>query len=86
MRRDPQLQVELRDVAVGLWIWRLEYPAWELDAGWEPLVASTCVQSGGETLILDPLAPPADAAAVWGRLGAPSDRGRSSQAGSHSPR
>jgi hypothetical protein len=33
-------------------------------------VTSTCVESGGETLVLDPLAPPVDAAAVWERLDA----------------
>ena len=33
-------------------------------------MASTCVESGGETLVLDPLAPPAAAAEVWRRLDA----------------
>jgi hypothetical protein len=70
MKQDPQFQVELRDVAAGLWIWRLEHPAWKPGQGWEPLVASTCVASGGETLVLDPLAPPADAVEVWERLDA----------------
>jgi hypothetical protein len=36
--------------------------------GWEPLVTCTCVESRGETLILDPLAPPADATDFWKRL------------------
>jgi hypothetical protein len=70
MKHDPQLQVELRDVAAGLWIWRLVHPAWKPNQGWEPVVASTCVGSGGETLVLDPLAPPAGAAEVWERLDA----------------
>jgi hypothetical protein len=70
MRQHPQFQVELRDVAAGLWIWRLEHPHWKPGQGWEPLVASTCVESKGETLVLDPLAPPADAAEVWQRLDA----------------
>jgi glyoxylase-like metal-dependent hydrolase (beta-lactamase superfamily II) len=60
--------VEIRDVAEGLWVWRLRHPAWSPDADWDPLVTSTCVESGGEVLVLDPLAPPADAAAVWERL------------------
>jgi hypothetical protein len=34
------------------------------------VVASTCVESGGETVVLDPLAPPDDANAVWDRLDA----------------
>ncbi len=33
-------------------------------------MASTCVESEGERLILDPLAPPADAAEVWQRIDA----------------
>ena len=33
-------------------------------------MASTCVESGGETMVLDPLAPPADAGEVWERLDA----------------
>src|SRR5438270_3031767 len=38
--------------------------------GWEPVVACSCVESGGETLVVDPLAPPSDAAEVWERLDA----------------
>jgi glyoxylase-like metal-dependent hydrolase (beta-lactamase superfamily II) len=62
--------VELRDVTPGLWLWRLEHPDWRPDSGWEPLVASTCVESGGEVALLDPLAPPEDAVEVWERLDA----------------
>jgi len=61
---------ELRDVAPGLWLWRLEHPDWAPDSGWEPLVASTCVESGGEVVLLDPLAPPEDAVEIWERLDA----------------
>ena len=68
MKHDPQLEVEIRDVAPGLWIWRLEHPRWKPNQGWEPVVASTCVESGGEILLLDPLAPPAGAAKVWERF------------------
>src|SRR5207302_7249057 len=70
MKPAPQPQVELRDVAPGLWIWRLEHPRWKPGQGWEPIVASTCVESRGETLLLDPLAPPEDAAEFWKRLDA----------------
>jgi glyoxylase-like metal-dependent hydrolase (beta-lactamase superfamily II) len=70
MKNEPQSQVELRDVARGLWIWRVEHPRWKPGQGWEPLVTSTCVESGGETLVLDPLAPPAAAAEAWQRLDA----------------
>jgi hypothetical protein len=59
---------ELLDVADGLWLWRLEHPDWRPGLEWEPLVASTCVESRGEVALLDPLAPPDDAAEVWERL------------------
>jgi glyoxylase-like metal-dependent hydrolase (beta-lactamase superfamily II) len=62
--------VEVRDVAPGLWLWRTEHPDWSSDADWEPLVTSTCVQSGGEVVLLDPLAPPESDARVWERLDA----------------
>src|SRR2546421_457947 len=62
--------VEVRDVGPGLWVWRLQHPAWRPGHDWEPLVTSTCVQSRGETIVLDPLAPPPDATAVWERLDA----------------
>ena len=62
--------VEIRDVAPGLWIWRAEHPHWKPGQGWEPVVASTYVESQGERLLLDPLAPPDDAAEFWQRLDA----------------
>jgi len=61
---------ELRDVAPGLWLWRLEYPDWRQDAGWEPLVTSTCVAGAGEIALIDPLAPPSEATEIWERLDA----------------
>jgi hypothetical protein len=63
---------EVRDVAPGLWLWRLDYPGWrpELELEWGPAVASTCVESGGEVALLDPLAPPEDATEIWERLDA----------------
>jgi glyoxylase-like metal-dependent hydrolase (beta-lactamase superfamily II) len=61
---------ELRDVADGLWIWRLDYPDWSPDAGWPERVTSTCVMSGGEVAVLDALAPPDDAREIWERLDA----------------
>jgi hypothetical protein len=59
---------EIRDVADGLWVWRVAHPDWSPDSDWEPLVASTCVESGGEVLLLDAIAPPDDADDVWERL------------------
>jgi hypothetical protein len=62
--------VEVRDIASGLWIWRLEHPEWAPHVGWDPPVTSTCVVSGGEVAVIDPLAPPEDATEVWQRLDA----------------
>jgi glyoxylase-like metal-dependent hydrolase (beta-lactamase superfamily II) len=62
--------MQLRDVAPGLWIWQLEHPDWTPEKGWPPLVTSTCVESGGEVAVLDPLAPPEDAEEIWARLDA----------------
>jgi hypothetical protein len=62
--------VEVRDVAPGLWVWRLRHPDWSGGPGWKPEVTSTCVASGGEVALLDPIAPPADAHAFWDRLDA----------------
>ena len=66
----PDAAWELRDVAPGLWLWRVRHPDWSPDAEWEPAVTSTCVESGGEVALLDPLAPPEDAAEIWERLDA----------------
>jgi glyoxylase-like metal-dependent hydrolase (beta-lactamase superfamily II) len=67
---NPQSQVEFREVATGLWIWRLQHPHWKPGQGWEPVVTCTCVESGDERLLLDPLAPSPDAAELWERLDA----------------
>ena len=58
------------DVAPGLWVWRVAYPDWRPEAGWERVVSSTCVTSGGEVALIDPIAPPAEATEVWERLDA----------------
>jgi hypothetical protein len=70
MKNEPQVQVEIRDVTTGLWVWRLNNPFWEQGLDWEPLTASTCVESGGETLVLDPQIPPPEAVEVWQRFAA----------------
>lgn len=65
-----QSRVEMREVADGLWIWRLEHPHWKAGQGWDPVVASTYVESRGERLVLDPLAPPEAMTELWQRLDA----------------
>ena len=67
-KRDRERPLEIRDVAPGLWIWRLEHPRWKPGQGWDPIVACTCVESRGEVLVLDPLAPTTDSTEVWQRL------------------
>jgi hypothetical protein len=62
------MDVELREVTAGLWLWRTRHPDWHEDADWDPLVTSTCVESAGDVILLDPLAPPDDASDVWRRL------------------
>ena len=59
---------EIRDVAAGLWIWRVEHPDWAPHVGWDPAVTSTCVESGGEVVVIDALVPETGADAVWARL------------------
>jgi hypothetical protein len=61
---------ELYDVAPGLWLWRLEHPDWRPGLDWEQHVTSTCVESGGEVALLDPIAPPEESDEVWKRLDA----------------
>jgi hypothetical protein len=62
--------VEVRDVAPGLWLWRQPHPDWEEGADWEPQVASFAVRSQGASILLDPLAAPPSARDVWERLDA----------------
>jgi hypothetical protein len=62
------MTVEVRDVAPGLWLWRQPHPAWEEGSDWEAEVASFAVESRGEAVLLDPLAPPPGARAVWDRI------------------
>lgn len=61
---------DLRDVTAGLWLWRVDYPDWRPGVGWPRTVTSTCVESGGEIAVLDPLAPSEGAEEVWARLDA----------------
>lgn len=63
------MSIEIRDVAPGLWLWRQPHWEWEEGADWEPEVASFVVESRGEVLLLDPLAPhPVAGRAVYDRL------------------
>ncbi|MDX6450606.1 MAG: Metallo-beta-lactamase superfamily [Gaiellaceae bacterium] len=64
------MSLPLIDVASGLWVWRVAYPDWRPEVGWERVVSSTCVTAGGQIALIDPIAPPAEATDVWERLDA----------------
>lgn len=65
------MTVEIRDVAPGLWLWRQRHWEWKEGDDWEPEVASFVVESRGEVVLLDPLAPPPiEGAEVYRRLDA----------------
>ena len=57
------------DVASGLWLWRLDHPDWAPHVAWQPPVTSTVAETGGEVVLIDPLAPP-DGHDAWARLDA----------------
>src|SRR6185503_8024690 len=65
---DPEYQII--DVAPGLWIWRMPHPDWSPPDGGDRVVTWPVASSGGEVVVLDPLAPPDDATDIWERLDA----------------
>lgn len=60
--------VQVIDLAPGLWIWRQEHPAWKPECDWQQVVTSVCVDAGDERWVLDPLLPPKEATQVWDRF------------------
>ena len=60
--------LEIRDVAPGLWLWRLPYEDWRPGLGWERHVSSFAYEAGGGVVLVDALAQPDDATAFWERL------------------
>jgi hypothetical protein len=61
-------EIEFRDIAAGLWIWRAEHHHWKPGDDWQPVVTSTYVESGDERLVIDPLVPKTGAEELWNRL------------------
>jgi glyoxylase-like metal-dependent hydrolase (beta-lactamase superfamily II) len=61
---------ELTDIAPGLWLWQVQYLDWQRGDGWDGKVVSTCVESGGEIVLLDPVAPTQEGSKLWTRLDA----------------
>ena len=66
--KDPESLVGIKDLAPGLWIWRARHPFWGKGDDWQPVVTSTFVESKGERVVLDPLAPTLDDIGLWDRL------------------
>ena len=62
------MEAEIRDVVPGLWLWRVEYPDWRPGVAWGPAVASTCVETEGEVVLVDPLLPPGQVDDMLARL------------------
>lgn len=60
--------VEVVDLAPGLWIWRQQHPSWNAGHDWPEVVTSVCVDAGGERWVLDPLLPPSTTRTVWDRF------------------
>lgn len=64
-----RVATEIRDLAPGLWIWRVRHPDWRPELDWPEHVTSTCVETGGQVALLDPKAPP-DGSEAWARFDA----------------
>ena len=65
---ENQGQVGIRDLGEGLWIWRARHPFWGPGDDYQQVVTSTFVESGGERIIIDALAPSLDSIGLWERL------------------
>ncbi|MBV8276876.1 MAG: hypothetical protein JO170_16685, partial [Verrucomicrobia bacterium] len=65
---DENILHEITDVAPGLWLWQVQYVDWPTGDGWDGKVASTCVESGGEIVLIDPVAPTKEGSKLWSRL------------------
>ena len=69
------------DIAPGLWIWRLQHPDWSAEQTGSRMSTSTCVETGGEVALIDPLAPPEDARGLGAARRRAADARRRPQAG-----
>jgi glyoxylase-like metal-dependent hydrolase (beta-lactamase superfamily II) len=68
MLDNRRVPLEVRELMAGLWLWRLEHPGWTSQRGWPSAVSCTTVESGGDVVVIDPLAPPPDAHQLWARF------------------
>ncbi len=58
------------DVEPGIWVWQEDDAGWQPGHGWVNPLASTCVETDGEVVVVDPIAPTADSIEAWTRLDA----------------
>ncbi|MFL5860320.1 MAG: hypothetical protein ACJ780_06025 [Solirubrobacteraceae bacterium] len=70
IRHDLAFVTDIRDITPGLWAWSRPHPAWTPRSDFDGPVTSTCVATGGEIVVVDPMAPEPDADEAWARLDA----------------
>lgn len=61
-------QIGIHELEPGLWIWCARHPFWKDGDDYQQVVTSTYVKSGGEKIVIDPLAPSLDCINLWERL------------------
>ncbi len=61
-------KVGIFDLEPGLWIWCARHPFWAPGDDYPQVVVSTFAESGGEKVLIDPLAPSLDSIDIWTRL------------------
>lgn len=61
-------QVGIRELATGLWIWLARHPFWKEGDDYPQVVTSTFVESEGERVVIDPIAPSLDCIGLWEKL------------------
>jgi len=61
-------EVGIQEVAPGLWIRRARHPFWKEGEDYQQVVTSTYVESGGERIVIYPIAPSLDRIHLWERL------------------
>ena len=67
MQRDSN-KIGIIDLEPGLWIWCARHPFWKQGDDYQQVVVSTFAESGGEKVLIDPLAPSLDCIDIWSRL------------------
>ena len=50
----------MHELAGGLWTWTARHPDWKDDPNWGPEVRSYALETDGPTILIDPIAPPAE--------------------------